>query len=48
MTYNADGSEYFLIAANLKKITDERYSKAIKDEGKLVIIITIDKIYIDT
>ncbi len=34
MTYNADGSEYYALAANLKKISEERYAKAIKDDGE--------------
>jgi hypothetical protein len=34
MTYNADGSEYYALAANLKKITEERYAKAIKEDGE--------------
>lgn len=34
MTYNADGSDYWLMAAGLKKIFEEKYAKAIKeDEG---------------
>ena len=33
MTYNADGSEYYNLAANLKKIFEERYAKVIKEDG---------------
>jgi hypothetical protein len=33
MTYNADGSDYYMIAANLKKIFEEKYSKMVKDES---------------
>ena len=33
MTYNADGSEYYNTAADLRKIFDERYSKVFRDEG---------------
>jgi len=32
MTYNADGSDYYLIAANLKKVFEEKYSKMIRDD----------------
>ena len=31
MTYNADGSEYYNIAANLKKIFEERYAKMVRE-----------------
>ena len=33
MTYNADGSEYYLIAQSLKKIFEEKYAKMVKEEG---------------
>ena len=32
MTYNADGSDYYLIASNLKKVFEEKYSKMIKED----------------
>jgi hypothetical protein len=32
MTYNADGSEYYMIASTLKKVFEEKYAKAIHDE----------------
>ena len=31
MTYNADGSEYYNIAATLKKIFEERYAKMVRE-----------------
>ena len=34
MTYNADGSEYYNVAQNLKKIFEEKYSKQIRDESE--------------
>lgn len=34
MTYNADGSEYYTIASNLKKVFEEKYAKAVKDDGE--------------
>ncbi len=34
MTYNADGSDYYVLASNLKKVFEEKYSKAIKEDGK--------------
>jgi hypothetical protein len=33
MTYNADGSEYYNLAASLKKAFDDKYSKAVKEDG---------------
>ena len=33
MAYNADGSEYFNIASQLKKVFEEKYAKQVKDEG---------------
>jgi hypothetical protein len=32
MTYNADGSEFFILAANLKKVFDEKYSKIVRED----------------
>ena len=32
MTYNADGSDYYLIAANLKKVFEEKYAKMIRED----------------
>ncbi len=32
MTYNADGSEYYLIAHNLKKVFEEKYAKMIRED----------------
>ena len=32
MTYNADGSDYYLIASNLKKVFDEKYAKLIRED----------------
>jgi hypothetical protein len=33
MTYNADGSEYYNLAAALKKTFEDRYSKAVREDG---------------
>ena len=35
MTYNADGSEYYMIASTLKKVFEEKYAKAIHDDEEL-------------
>ena len=32
MTYNADGSDYYLIASNLKKVFEEKCAKMIRDD----------------
>ncbi len=32
MTYNADGSEYYMIASTLKKVFEEKYAKAIHED----------------
>ena len=33
MTYNVEGSPYYLVAAKLKQIFEERYAKVVRDEG---------------
>lgn len=33
MTYNADGSEYYNLASNLRKMFEDKYSKTIKEDG---------------
>ena len=33
MTYNVEGSPYYLIAQKLKQIFEERYAKTVRDEG---------------
>jgi hypothetical protein len=39
MTYNADGSEYYNVAQNLKKIFEEKYSKQIRDESESMTLL---------
>lgn len=34
MTYNLEGSDLYIVATNLKKIFEERYAKAIRDDGE--------------
>jgi hypothetical protein len=33
MTYNVEGSPYYLVAQKLKQIFEERYAKTVRDEG---------------
>jgi hypothetical protein len=42
MTYNADGSEYYNIAANLKKIFEERYAKMVREADGEYMSIAIE------
>ena len=34
MTYNADGSEFYVLAANLKKVFEEKYAKTVRDDDE--------------
>ena len=36
MTYNVEGSPYYLVAQKLKQIFEERYAKTVRDEGACV------------
>lgn len=36
MTYNADGSEFYLLANSLKKVFDEKYAKIIREDDELM------------